>query len=282
MEKIIYHKALTLLLAHSTLLPYMGESGTELRANQLQRELHEFAKQETSQREEGLARLRDIIAELTDPDTILYLNFLHRGGIRFQNELHKAINTTHQTGFEKPNGQIVEPWAKTKGYTLVVIDHTGTLHAGYSNPVGETYEIYGENLFPYALSKATLALHCMLAEMDGGIQRNWDYLLDLLPGRHIYQGDYVTPAPGFSVDSEYLYGTSGSVRLAIGANGCELEEHYHRELSPEGIDGIILLSSIAGAADTVFATRVGQLIQNYEIKTLIPEPEILTLARTLH
>lgn len=240
----------------------------EVRATQLQSELHEFVRSPANQ-QSSLPTLIETIHQLANRKT---LEFLARQS-PFQKGLERAIINTLDTPFLRTDGSEVKPWKG--GFTIVVLISNGTFVGAGERRIGSSYRPPSTDLFPYALSKAAIDLYLFYHELSGGIEENWSLLEPLMPqGRVLYQGDYTT---------EPVQMDGMSSRLMIGASGTELTHPYRESLAPGMIrrrDGV---NFILGYSETTFAQVLGRklALPKLGVETY-PEPDIFRRFPRLH
>ncbi len=242
----------------------------------LKDDLRAFAAKDTKTRENRLfdivssiknnASLESIL-ELTSPNKNIELERIDYRPYLYS-AARKTTNTLFTVGKEK-----VKPWEG--GFTVISLRQDGTIPAGITNPRGRVYKEYGQNLYPYALTKAMFSLHLYLSGKKGGLGEveNIRYLqgLGFRGGENLFLGEAIVPGP------------EGSSSF-IGASGCELQSDYINSLLPRGMQYQYPVDFLAGRADHEFALQVAVNLKFSEAATqpVISEPKFFSDLRFAH
>lgn len=248
------------------------EFSADINAERLQNVLKAFAIFDTEQRERRLPDLIKFIKEIATPEVMaiathpLKNKYLEQMSKNFGPPFLWAISNALKASFKTPKGEM-QSWEG--GYTLVMIDQDGILLAAATNPVGEVYNQYGKNLFPYALSKAVFELHLNLADKKSGLDKeeNFDYIESL----------------GFEYGKDLFMGTNSFPNgTVIGASGCELSRDYVNSLLPESMRDSYPVDFLAGAADRYFARMVAAQSMFHTEPHAMEEPKLFAELRRAH
>lgn len=184
-------------------------SEVEKDAQELQSKLSTYATSNIGKLEEGLFNIcntfsgvdSQLLAYLIDPES--------------QSRLTKAIDLTLETPFVLDDLTEILPYIG--GFTMVAINEKGDIKAAHTNPEGSVYEYHGDNLYPYALSKAVQRLFLVrIGSREHGLEnpRNYSYIRGFISPQHVFLGEaYSTPARTKTMPSEHLI---------LGASGCKL------------------------------------------------------------
>lgn len=182
--------------------------------------------------------------------------------------LVEAIRCATLTQFDV-GGKRILPWGG--GFTVVILSHEGETR-GVRRPVGRVYEEYGQNLYPYALTKALFTMHLHLSSREGGLDKldNFNYLesLGFKRGEDLFLG-------------ENQLGTGDHVTY-IGASGCELAEAYVSDLLPKDMRESYSVDFIAGHADMIFARSIAGYLMFPGTPAPIQEPKFFSQLRIAH
>lgn len=181
-------------------------SGKEQIAEDLQRQLTEFAKMSL---EEQKKRLEGLVGHIINVATIDVVSVLVKE--KHQQALENAAQNALMTEFIV-GGEAINPWGT--GRAVVALSQSGHILGALYSPTKEL-ESYGD-LTRYALAKAVCQLHLDKAGVKRGIESPeiFDYLasLGLKPFDTLFSGAFTTTYEG------------GTVYL--GGSGCNAEKGY--------------------------------------------------------
>lgn len=183
--------------------------------------------------------------------------------------LAEAIRCAALTPFYVKDSQRVLPW--TGGFTVVALSSKGEF-MGHRKVEGRVYREIGDNLYPYALTKAMLRMHLDFSGREGGLdnEQNFYYFEDL----GLHRGDDL-----FLGESQL---GNRDNRSYIGVSGCELAWKYVQELIPSDMHAYTTVDYIAGHADMIFARNVAGYLMIPGEPAPIKEPPFFTQLRMAH
>ncbi|MBU4210262.1 hypothetical protein KKC08_02760 [Patescibacteria group bacterium] len=235
-------------------------------AKNLQVNLQTFAGADFERRHELLPDLLGQIRTCGNRDHLEMLPNIQD----FDPQLGEAIAKTLQTPWEIGDDNLVYPW--TGGYTVVALRNDGTVISLASKKTTTPgYEGLGD-LTPYALAKATCALHLSKAvgaghdSFAGGLStlRNIEYLKQR--GNKTHDGATENPA---HVENQFIF---------FGASGCTATPEYLDALLDEGAKSGPF--TLAGALDKFFVeTTKRHLVQPDLGTNPLPEPRFCRTMR---
>ena len=251
-------------------------------AELLESKLADFASMNLEERETFLPFLQRDIHQLATPEAMEYrlVEYLEEEKEEFEEAVQSALSSKWVVvGEEEP----IEPWRGS--HTVVMLDFSGRIIAARRNTEGPVYEPdnYGDNLYPYALSKAVQALHIAL-EMNGDKWKarglldegnNLEYI-DRLLNDGAMEGDRIPVFLGEAVLS------SDEEELVVGVSGAELREDYIRGMIPESMRDHISIDFLAGFADMQLAQLILEHIDGEGMGETRDEPTFFAQLRRAH
>jgi hypothetical protein len=230
-------------------------------SHELQQELIRFFAQS---REQQSAQLHDLLLRIRRDATVEGMASLTRPE---QSQLEAAIAAVLPLEIRPPGRSPLYPgW--TGGYTVVQLASDGTVLAAACKPRGAVYDLYGPNLYGFALAKAVIEQYLQAVGMRGGTLAKYEHLAQTI-------GD----ASLISIGSWLCHHPPG----AIGVSGAEAGRRYTRDFGP-GMDASneeAAVNFAAGAADVVFAAGLTQWLADPAI-TVVKEPWLVGIGRLLH